>query len=200
MGRASGGEECRARWFAMQRLIAVMLLVVPMCGLLGCRALVSASDEQAFRENLGTGIRLSVYPTIVRRENVAHDPESARRIANWFESHGLGRARLINQNVEIDGPWRINQSRMFRESVRSFEEHLESSPLDSHYGVMAEYLMGGGTRVVGIHLYVIDPAGSPTFTIGLNSHDRVFELADPRSVEDCTALLISELEAEFLPN
>jgi hypothetical protein len=144
---------------------------------------------------------MDVYPTIVRRERISYDMDSAREVTDWLATNGVAGTRLLTQEIAIPHGWRMNKSRMYRESVESIQQHIADHPISAHYAVVAEYLLNErSSKAVGIHLYIIDPAGSLVFSLDLNSRNPALQKAEPQSIADCTTLLIAVLEDEMLAN
>ena len=147
---------------------------------------------------------LTVYPTFVRRmSGFSYVQESAGQIASYFKSCGFGSVKVSEQNPPIAGKTHMIQWQLFQQSLKLFAEYLKANPIDTDYAVLAEYLItpipGGGQAAGGIHCFVIDAEGKVALVVLLNSHHDVFAKAKPKTVEECTAVLIKALAKQLPP-
>jgi hypothetical protein len=81
---------------------------------------------------------------------------------------------------------------MLRESAESFSAYVRDHPIGTDYALLAEYLFGRDAAG-GIHGYVLDAGGTVACAVLLNDHWPPFADADPRTVDDCTEVLIDVL-------
>jgi hypothetical protein len=69
---------------------------------------------------------------------------------------------------------------------------VRENPIRTDYALLPEYLFGR-TKAGGIHCYVLDGQGTLADVVLLNDHWPRFAEVDPRTVEDCTDVLINVL-------
>ncbi len=86
---------------------------------------------------------------------------------------------------------------MFEESAAEFAAYLVANPVETKYGLLAEYLYGGRGIPGGIHCYIIDSENRLAFEVLQNSHWSEFQEVNPQTVEDCTEVLIRVLRNEL---
>lgn len=138
----------------------------------------------------------TVYSTFVRSESSIHDVEAGKRLVEFVEKDGIGKATLSEQKVSITGKWGMNESKMWRESVEALSKHVKANPITTQYAMLSEYIIGRG-EVLGVHLYVLDSDGTPAFGVLANSHDRRFSSRRPKTVSDANAVLQAILHDEL---
>ena len=146
---------------------------------------------------------LTVYPTFVRRvQGPIYDRKSAKQIAKCFTDVGMASVAVSDQQLPIVGKRIMIQWKLFKQTLELFSSYLKDNSLKTNYAVIAEYLItplpDGGQAAGGIHCYVLDSDGRVAIAILLNTHHKIFAEAKPKTVEDCTAVLIKALK-ERLP-
>ncbi len=172
------------------------VLSVAILAAQGCHGVADPAAERAFRAGVGEST-ITVYPAFVRDGmNHRYDAASAQRIANMLEHRGA-EVKRSEAEVPITGGWHMNQARMFRESTESLANFVRENPIDTEYALLAEHIIGGRGDPVGIHCYAVDAEGTPALAVLLNSHFTEFTSANPKTVEDCTDILLGVLEDRF---
>lgn len=167
--------------------------------LLGCKGPIDPAAHDQLLKDLGD-TSITVFPTLVRTALRTYDEPSAARVGAYLTAERLAAVTYSKQKVDFPGEWAVDQSRMFRESVEAFRKHVEENPLTTEYGLVAEFLLGtapGDHEAVGIHAYVLTKEGKLALGVGLNSHQKLFADAKPRTVDDCTRVLIDALKQEL---
>ena len=145
----------------------------------------------AFLASLGN-TSITVFPAYVRGKEGSYDDKAASKLADFFNAEGLAKATASDRHVPITGPWRMNQARMWKESSKEFGAYVRANPIDTKYALLPEYL-GGRTEAVGIHAYIVNAEGEVAFQVLLNSHWEEFSKANPKTADDCTAVLVDVL-------
>jgi hypothetical protein len=166
--------------------------------IIGCRSLIDPAAEEEFFASLGE-MTMTTFPAYVRSgEGGTYDQASADQVAAFLNETGMANAAASTEQVAIPGSWHSNQSLMWRESAQALTAHIQANGLVTDYALLAEYIFLGTGNVGGVHCYVVDTDGTVAFGILLNSHHDSFADADPKTVEDCTALLIDELQDRLM--
>ena len=106
---------------------------------------------------------------------------------------------ISQEQVPITGPWHANQAGMLSESAADFAAYITDHPVETEYALLPEYLFLGGGAVGGIHCYIIDGENRLAFVVLLNSHWPIFAEMDPKTVDDCTDVLIAALRKDLEP-
>jgi len=151
---------------------------------------VDSKAEQVFLQSLGS-TSITVFPAFVRQgEKTSRDAKAAAEIGTFLKKENLADVTISDRHVPVTSPWRSNQSKMWRESVKAFVSYLRAHPCQTAYALLPEYLLGK-TGAVGIHCYIVDAHGTLAYGIGLNSHHKPFASADPKTSGNCTAVLIN---------
>ena len=178
---------------------AAALAIVGSLLVSGCNATDPAAEE-AFLSALGN-TSVTVFPAFVRDGvDPLYDPSAATAIGAFLEDAELADASVADQEVPITGPWHCNQARMLRESAVDFATYLRENPVENEYALLPEYLFLGGGGVGGIHCYIIDGENRLAFVVLLNSHWSIFAEMDPKTIDDCTDVLIETLRDDLKPN
>jgi len=163
----------------------------------GCGGIVDEAAEKQFKQDLGT-TSITVFPAAVRRDKVSYDPNAARQLGDFLKERKLADATVSDADVPLTGPWHANEAKMWRESAAALAAYVKDHPIQTQYAVLPEYLfLGGKGTVGGVHVYVVDKDGRVAAGALLNSHHRPFADAKPKTVEDCTALLIKVIGDEW---
>jgi hypothetical protein len=180
-------------------IATVLLFAAIAFSTVSCRGIVDPAAEATFLKSLGE-TSITVFPAYVRGEqgtDPVYDAHAAQAIAGFIEEEDLATVTMSDEEVPITGSWHMNQAQMLKESAASFGGHLQDKPAESDYALLAEYLIGPRT-VMGIHCYVIDGEGRIAYVVLLNSHHEPFSAADPRTVGDCTEVLLSVLREDLV--
>ena len=182
----------------MNRPVKPLLLTVMslLCAVpfVQCSGVDSAANKKLL-EKLGA-TSVTVFPTLVRGTEQHYDTGSAEAIVQFLKAEKLAEAALAAEQIPVTGEWGMNQSKMYMASAKSVGSYVTQHSLSTDYALMAEYLMGKG-EAVGIHCYVVDTQGRLAAGIQLNSHDKDFAAAEPRTPEDCTKVLLAKLKNEL---
>jgi hypothetical protein len=181
---------------------ALLVLALAAAGLLllpGCTGIVDPDAHKALLARQGR-MSITVYPAYVRRRPATYDDASAERLAEFLRADGLAEATATDEHVPIPGPWHASQPTMLRESAEAFAAYLREHPGSTDYALLPEYLFGGRGVPVGIHGYVLTADGTVADVVLLNSHWSAFSDADPRTVADCTEILIGVLRDDWRPS
>jgi len=189
-----------------QFIMAISVAVVASV-LGGCSVIDNASTRatypnlektrKAFLASIGE-TSITVFPAFVRRGQGSYDDNAAVKLAEFLNAAGLAKATASDRHVPITGPWRMNQARMWKESVTEFGAYVRANPIETHYALLPEYL-GGKTEAVGIHAYIVDAEGEVAFQVLLNSHWEEFSKAHPKTPDEGTALLVDVLRERLKP-
>jgi len=164
----------------------------------GCQYPVDRVAKEAFWGGLGK-TSITVFPAFVRRgQSGSWDERSAQTVGAFFGDKGLATVTVSDAHVPIIGSWHSNQARMLAESAEAFASYVKAHPISTEFALMPEYLMLR-SRAGGVHCYVADAQGRLAYVILQNSHWTEFAEVDPKSVDDCTEVLVRVLENGLLP-
>ncbi len=185
------------------RLFNNMSRIVVICGtgaLLasGCAGPIDPEAREVFLHSLGN-TSIAVYPAFVRDREPPYDENAAVRIGAFLTDEQLADVTITDERVPITSPWRRNQARMLRESAAEFAEYVKANPIDTEYALMPEYLMVGSGVVGGIHCYIVDAENRLAFVVLQNSHWPIFAEVNPKTIDDCTEVLIRVLRQSLTP-
>jgi hypothetical protein len=178
-----------------QELLVLILATAALCLLQGCEGIADPVARETLLDDLGA-TTFTVYPAYIRRRAGAYGEPTAERLADFLCGRDLAEVVVSDEQVPITGPWGHNQARMLRESAEAFAAYLQDHPIRTDYALLAEYLFGRDAAV-GIHCYVLDGEGVVAYAVLLNDHWPPFAEADPRTVDDCTEVLIEVLGASW---
>lgn len=176
-------------------LLACVGAVLLACG--GCSGVVDKQAAAEFRAALGSAT-ITVFPVYVRDgEQSRYDQGAARQIGEYLRDAKLAEVTFCDAEVPIKSQWGMNQARMFRDSVRDFAAHLKEHPIETQYALLSEYLLGGGGKVMGVHVYLLRADGTCAHGALLNSHHGIFRTVNPQTADDCTRIVLDTLRAEL---
>ncbi|MGD2107888.1 MAG: hypothetical protein PVI86_00720 [Phycisphaerae bacterium] len=163
----------------------------------GCAGPVNQEANKIFMNSLGN-TSVTVFPAFVRQSQTGeYDADAADKIGAFLTDEGVAQASIADAQVPIPGSWRHNQAAMLKESADAFAAYLADHPVETDYALLPEYLLGP-SAVGGIHCYVVDARNRLAFAILLNSHWDLFIEMDPKTVDDCTDVLIEALRRDLL--
>jgi hypothetical protein len=177
----------------------VILLIVTAAGVLslrGCAGIADPVARETYLDSLGT-TSITVYPAYIRRRTGDYDDATAERLAEFLRAESLAQVTVSDERVLITGSWRRNQAGMLQESAEAFATWLDEHPIRTDYALLAEYLFGR-EAVGGIHCYVLDAEGTVVYAVLLNDHWPAFAEVMPRTVDECTDVLIDVLRDSWL--
>ena len=172
-------------------VVRLVVTAVGVCSLRGCRGIAEPAARETFLDSLGT-TSITVYPAYVRRRTGAYDEATAERLAGFVRAESMAEVTVSDEQVPITGPWHHNQARMLQESAESFAAYGRDHPIRTDYALLAEYLFGRDAAG-GIHAYVLDAEGTVAYAVLRNDHWRPFAEVAPRTVDDCTDVLVDVL-------
>jgi hypothetical protein len=183
-----------------QTFAALLIFQIFIMLIVGCGGIIDPEAEEILRQKLGN-TSFTVYPAYIRYGDGddVYDIAAAESIGQFLEDEDLATVTISEEQVPLREEWHSNEARMFRESTKAFASYILENPIVTEYGLLAEYLfLAGSGAVGGIHCYILEASGRVAFAVGLNSHHEPFYTADPQSIEDCTAVLISVLRDELI--
>jgi hypothetical protein len=176
------------KWRAVGVLGGFCSLAVWLMG--GCGSPIDPAAESQFKQALGH-TSITVFPAVIRTEKIAYDAAAAQRLGQFLKDQGLAEATVANADVPITGGWSYNEAAMWRQSAAALADYVKKHPIATAYAMLPEYLgVTGKNPVGGVHLYVVDKDGQIVSGIQLNSHFKSFAEMDPKTADDCTALLM----------
>jgi hypothetical protein len=182
-----------------------LLTLGSLCGttlltLGGCGSIVDPAAERQFKQDLGN-TTITVFPAALRRNQITYDAAAARELADFLKAQTLADATAAGAEVPLTGSWHSNESTMWQESALALAAYVKEHPINTHYAMLPEYLILGGSGAIGgVHLYVVDRDGKVVAGFGLNSHHTLFNEVNPKTVADCTTLLLKQIGVKFVPN
>jgi hypothetical protein len=86
---------------------------------------------------------------------------------------------------------------MLKESAEAFFAYVKEHPVATKFALLPEYMLVK-SRPRRLHCYVVDADGRLAYVVLRNSKWPIFAEVDPRSVDDCTEVLVRVLEEELL--
>lgn len=159
----------------------------------GCGGVVDDAAHATLHERLGS-TSFTVFPAFLHDgRDGGHDPAAATTLAELVRAEGFGTATISTAEVPLSAKPGSNQAKMLRDNLAAFREWLAANPVDTDYAMLPEYLIDGGGRVLGIHLYVLSRDGACADAILLNSHHAPFKDANPQTPADATAVVVDVL-------
>jgi len=175
------------------RELAILLVVtaVAVFSFRGCKGITDPAARETYLDSLGT-TSITVYPAYIRRRTGAYDEAAAERLAEFLRAESLAQVTVSDEQVPITGPWHHGQPTMLRESAESFAAYVGDHPIATDYALLPEYLFGR-EAAGGIHCYVLDAKGTVVYVVLLNDHWEPFAEVMPRTVDECTDVLINVL-------
>lgn len=186
------------------KLSTEVLMFAGICGLVGlsmggCNGVVDEEAEQTLYNALGK-TTLTVFPCFVREgQEARYDATEAGKIRLFLSEAELATVAEDDAEIPITSVWGSNQARMFRGGLSDFRAFIEQRPPSTEYALLTEYLIGAKGIPVGIHVYLLDAGGRPAYVRLLNSHHARFKTVDPRSVADCTTIVLDVLGEDLKP-
>ena len=184
---------------ALNNTVALTCVVLALALAGGCA--ISAADpeaKKAFMRSLGN-TSITVFPAFVRNGEPPYDENAAMSISELLTDEGLAEVTVSREQVLITGSWHHNQAKMLRESAAEFAEYLKANPTATKYALLPEYL-AGDCGVGGIHCYIIDADNRLAFVVLQNSHWPIFAEMKPKTIDDCTDVLIEVLRESLKPS
>jgi hypothetical protein len=178
--------------------------LLALCGTLafvvgGCGGIVDADANAELLQALGD-TSITVFPAFVRDgEEQKYDTEAASAIADFVTQENLATVTVSDVEVAITSKWGMNQAKMFRGSAADFSTYVQGNSTGTDYALLPEYLIGGRGTPVGVHLYLVDAEGTVAYAFLTNSHHEVFTDVDPKTLDDCTTMVLNKLRADLTP-
>lgn len=162
--------------------------------LAGCSGgLVQPTTQDDFLKNIGKS-SITVFPALVRNpDSGSFEPTAAADIAQFFSQEVKAIATVSAIQVPLTSAPSMRPSARLREGAESFSNYVQTHPIMTRYGIMAEYAMAVDGAVAGVYIYVVRDDGSPAFAAALASRDRAFRETHPKSAADCTKVVIRAL-------
>jgi hypothetical protein len=174
----------------------VAALVPALMG--GCGSAEDRAAREHFESHLGEETA-TVFPACVHASGPnTYDTGAARDLAAFLRDSKLMKsATTTGAEVPITTAWGMNQSRMYRDSLKDFQAYLAAHPVETDYALLPEYLVGGKGDIVGIHLYVLTKAGKVPYGVGLNSHHAEFNAMKSKTADEATQALVRSMRGEL---
>lgn len=156
---------------------------------------IDQAARDRFRSELGH-TSVTVYPTLLRGEaEESFDLASAREVASFLNEKGFATATITEEEPTVQTIGHRNEMRVAAASALSFAKFIAGEPLETPYALMAEYFVSSRDgRAMAVHYYIVTRDGKVADAGVINSHYRIFQEIDPRTVEDCTRVAIEQME------
>ena len=162
----------------------------------GCQFPVDREAKEAFWGGLGE-TSIMVFPAFVRTgKEDSYNQAAAEKIGAFFTDKVLAAVSLSDAHVPITGSWHSSQPTMLEESAEAFADYVKEHPVATEFALLPEYMLVE-SRPRRLHCYVVDSNGRLAYVVLRNSKWPIFAEVNPRSVEDCTEVLIRVLEEEL---
>lgn len=163
-----------------------------------CKGAADPAAEKVFMSKLGH-TSVTVFPTGVREsKDFRYNAAAADALADFLTEQKLATVTRSDHDVPITSKWGINEAKMFKGSAKDLADYVKAHPISTDYAMMAEYLMGGNGKAVGVHVYVVTKDGVIAYGSLWNSHQKAFSSVDPKTVEDCTKVLLKGLPVDLV--
>jgi hypothetical protein len=181
--------------------IAGPVALLAMAGLLvGCEGIAPVDGAAEARLLAERGkLRIAVYPTILRRDTISHDADSARRLADELERAGLARVEVSADEVPVTAGWTPNQAAMWNRSLAEFRGWLAAHPAGADHLLLVECLLQPNDLLAGVHVYLVDREGRVALRRLYNSHREEFKAVARRGLSGCTDLALQTLGRALAP-
>jgi len=181
----------------MFRTVCAIWLSCLLAASLACGSPFSREVEEAFLARTGP-VSVTVFPVhVVKGKDIEHDAGLARRLAAYIGNRGWARPAVSKGPVEVPVQWGRNQASMYKRSVAAFSEAVAASGIATDYALLVEILGNADEDWVGgVHVYLVDAAGTPVTGQLCNSHHPEFKEVDPKDREGgyrVALLLIKEI-------
>ena len=164
----------------------------------GCGGIIDDQAAEQMIENIGD-ISVTIFPAYVRDgEEHRYDAAAAEAIGLFLTEAEIAKVTLSEDEIPITSEWGMNQAKMFRESAVDLGKYVSEHPIETDYGLLPEYLIGGQGKVVGVHVYMVDQTGAVPYALLLNSHHNAFNEVAPQGVEDCTRIVINVMREDLV--
>ena len=177
----------------MTRNIALATAAIALIALTagGCDYKMT-DPERGFVRSLGTAT-VTVYPAYLRLgADGEHHAGSAEQLAKFLADDKLAVATVSTDEPPLTAKLQMNQSKMFLESLASFQAYIREHPIQTDYAMMAEYLKGGRTgNAGGVHVYVVDKNGNNALAFLSNDHFPEFNSRPSVTPEECCEIAIA---------
>ena len=179
-------------------IVVVPGITLVLVTALGCQFPVDRVAKEAFWGNLGE-TSITVFPAFVRcGDEASWDQAAAHRVGAFFADEDLAEVTLSDAQVPMTGSWHYSQPRMLEESAEAFARYVKEYPVETEFALLPEYMIGR-SPVRRIHCYVVDADSRLAYVVLQNSKWPIFAEVNPRSVDDCTEVLIRVLRESLAP-
>jgi hypothetical protein len=175
--------------------------LLAVAGLLaGCEGVAPVDGAAEARLLAGRGdLAIAVYPTILRRVAIAHDAESARRIADELGRAGLARAEVVADEVPVTAGWMPNQAAMWNRTLAELRAWLAAHPAGAGHALLVECLLQPNDLLAGVHVYLVDREGRVALRRLYDSQRQEFKAVARRGLAGCTDLALATLGRALEP-
>jgi hypothetical protein len=181
--------------------LAAVLAALGIAPLAGCAGPVDPVLEKAF-DNALPSVSLTVYPVMLRSGSASakFDRALAVQLAERLRRRGLT-VTVVDAEPPLHSEPGFNQAALFRENALAFGEYVakRQPPLKSgEYALQPELLLNASGAPIGVHGYIVTPAGELAGGLGLNSHHEAFQIVNPRTPQDGLEVLLRAFDEEYL--
>jgi hypothetical protein len=160
----------------------------------GCKGPVDDDAAKTLFERK-PALRIAVHPVVVRTPGAFRsDPAEAARAASALAGLGFAEIAAVDAPTpEIKAEYRHNEAAMLGESAEALQKLVRATPPAADAVLYAECLMRPNeSEVLALHWVVVDRDGRIAAKGLLNSHWPIFKEVKPRTVADCTTMLVED--------
>lgn len=167
---------------------AVALAVLLLCA--GCGGHTGKIAVELTGEYIDHGAwePTSIYPAVLVKERVIHEPHEAARFGEWLRRERFASLRMSAQNVAMPLQRDMSPAEVVKRGKESLQRHIASNPLPTHYGLVPVFQFDTAGRIIGVYAFAAEANGAFALALALPASDPKFT-ADPADLSACEELL-----------
>jgi hypothetical protein len=168
-------------------------LLVAMACIMAC----SSENKAALDKFIAGENEVLVCPVhILDNQNSSYDIISSKKIVDYINDNNYANASLTQLSPPPNNTWQRNEAKMLTISIDLFVEYIKAMDLpDDTYILYPEFLKAGpNSDIFAVHYCLLNHEGEIAMRELINSLWEEFQEVDPKTNEDCVAVLINGFE------
>ena len=150
-------------------------------------------QRQAVMKKAGQIAKVAVFP--VRLSDDEASKKDAAHLAKLLNTKKLYEAKAVDSPLRVEIQPSRNEQKLLWDLAGAFRDHVKQNPPEADYALLADYMMSPREgRVMAVHFVVCDKNGEWVIVDFQNDHHGNFQSVDPKTREDCGALVAKRVE------
>ena len=179
-----------------KKLFTIIGLITTMIFMIAC----STENKAVLEKFIAGETEVYVCPVhILDNQKSSYDTISSQKIVDYINAKKYASASTTPLSPPPNNTWGANEAKMLTVSINLFIEFVKKNNFpDNSYILYPEFLkLGQDSHIGGVHYCLLNNKGEVAMRGLINSHWKEFQQVNPKTNDDCVAVLINGFEEKM---